>query len=141
MSYNRFVELEKEMLLQLTAFIMEVLLSSCTGISFLDSTPLCVCRNQRILIHKTFKGLVEHGKCSMGWFFGFKLHLIINDKREILHFMFTPGNVDSREPLKSDKFLKNIKGKLRAERGISDKPCLRKRTLIETVHDELKNIA
>ena len=70
-SYNRFVELEKEVLLQLTVFIKEVLPGTCTGSSFVDSTPLRVCRNHRILIHKTFKGLAERGKCSMGWFFGF----------------------------------------------------------------------
>ena len=66
----------------------------------------------RILIHKTFEELAERGRCSMGWFFGFKLHLIINDKGELLNFMFTPGNVDDREPLKQGKFLENIKGKL-----------------------------
>ena len=55
-SYNRFVELEKEVLLSLTIFIKQVLLGTCTGISFVDSTPLRVCRNQRILIHKTFEG-------------------------------------------------------------------------------------
>lgn len=107
----------------------------------------------------------------MGWFFGFKLHLIINDKGEILNFMFTPGNVDDREPLKQGKFLENIKGKLCADKGyigqalfenpflngiqlvtkvknnmknslmsIADKILLRKRALIETVNDELKNI-
>jgi hypothetical protein len=171
-SYNRFVELEKEVLLVLTIFIKKVLLGTCTGISFVDSTPLRVCRNQRILIHKTFEGLAERGKCSMGWFFGFKLHLIINDKGEILNFMFTPGNVDAREPLKQGKFLKNIKRKLCADKGylgqalfenlflngiqlvtkvksnmrnslmsIADKILLRKRALIETVNDELKNIA
>ena len=80
-SYNRFVELEKEVLLPMTIFIKKVLLGTCTGISFVDSTPLRVCRNQRILIHKTFEGLAERGRCSVGWFFGFKLHLIINDKR------------------------------------------------------------
>ena len=53
----------------------------------------------------------------MGWFFGFKLHLIVNDKGEILNFMFTPGNVDDREPLKQGKFLENIKGKLCADKG------------------------
>ncbi len=53
----------------------------------------------------------------MGWFFGFKLHLIINDKSEILNFMFPPGNVDNRESLKHGKFLKNIKGKLCADMG------------------------
>ena len=165
------MELEKEVLLPMTIFIKKVLLGTCTGISFVDSTPLRVCRNQRILIHKTFEGLAERGKCSMGWFFGFKLHLIINDKGEILNFMFTPGNVDDREPLRQGRFLKNIKGKLCADKGyigqalfenlflngiqlvtkvknnmknslmsIADKILLRKRALIETVNDELKNI-
>jgi len=108
----------------------------------------------------------------MGWFFGFKLHLIINDKGEILNFMFTPGNVDDREPLKQNRFVKKIKGKLCGDKGyigqalfenlfmngiqlitkvknnmrnslmgIADKIILRKRALIETVNDELKNIA
>lgn len=71
-------------------YVCKHLLEICAGISFVDSTPLRVCRNQRILIHKAFEGLAEHGKCSMGWFFGFKLHLIINNKGEILNFMFTP---------------------------------------------------
>ena len=155
----------------MTIFIKKVLLRTCTGISFVDSTPLRVCRNQRILIHKTFEGLAERGKYSMGWSFGFKLHLIINDKGEILNFMFTPGNVDDREPLKQGKFLENIKGKLCADKeyigqalfenlflngiqlvtkvknnmknslmSIADKILLRKRALIETVNDELKNI-
>ena len=100
-SYNRFVELEKEIQLPLTIFIKKLLLGTCTGISFADSTPLHVCRNQRILIHKTFEGLAERGKCSMGWLFGFELHLIINDRGgKILYFMFTLGNVNDRKPLK-----------------------------------------
>ena len=70
-----------------------------------------------LVIHKTFEGLAERGRCSMGWFFGFKLHLIINDTGEILNFMFTPGNVDDREPLKQGRFLENIKGKLCADKG------------------------
>ena len=78
-SYNRFVELEREVALPLALFIKKVLLGKCTGISFVDSTPLRVCRNQRIHIHKTFKGIVQRGKCSKGWFFGFKLHLICNN--------------------------------------------------------------
>ena len=84
----------------MTAFIKQVLLGECTGISFVDSTPLRVCRNQRILIHRTFEGVASRGKCSMGWFFWFKLHLIINDKGKILNFVFTTGGVDDREPLK-----------------------------------------
>ena len=69
---------------------------SCTSISFVDSTPLRVCRNQGLLIHKTFKGLAAHRKCPM-WKESsvFKHHLIINDKGEILNFIFTPRNVDT----------------------------------------------
>ena len=139
---------------------------------FFDTTPLRVCCNPKILIHKTFEGLFDCGKCSMGWFCGFKLYLIINDKGEILNFMFTPGNVDNREPMNQGKFLGNIKGKLCADKeyigqtlfeilflngiqlvtkvknnmknllmSIADKILLRKRALIETVNEELKNIA
>ena len=154
----------KEVLLPMTIFIKKVLLGTCTGISFVDSTPLRVCRNQRILIHKTFEGLAGRGKCSMGWFFGFKLHLIINDKGEILNFMLTPGNVDDREPLKQGKFMENIKGKLCADKGYIGQALFENLFLngiqlitkvknnmknslmsiadkIETVNDELKNIA
>ena len=56
--------------------VFDAQMGKCTGISFVDSTPLRVCRTQRIHIHKTFKGIAQRGKCSMGWFFGFKLHLI-----------------------------------------------------------------
>lgn len=116
-SYNRFVKLEKELLLPLPIFIKKVLLRTCTDIRFVDSTPLRVCRNQRILIHKTFEGFAGRGKCPMIWFFDFKLHLIINDKGETLNFMFTPGKVDDREPLKQGWFLENIKRKLCADKG------------------------
>ena len=172
LSYNRFVELEKEVLFPMTIFVKEVLLGKCTGMSFVDSTPLRVCRNQRIHCHKVFKGIAMRGKCSMGWFFGFKLHLIINEKGEVLNFMFTPGDVDDREPLKMANFVEVIYGKLVGDKGyiskdlfgelfingiqlvtklknnmknclmsVSDKVLLRKRAVIETVNDELKNIA
>ena len=98
-SYNSFVELEREVAIPLALFIKKVLLGKCTGVSFVDRTPLRVCRNQRIHIHKVFKGIAQRGKCSLGWFFGFKLHLICNEKGELLNFMITPGDVDDRKPL------------------------------------------
>lgn len=104
-SCNRFVELEREVAVPLALFIKKVLLGKCTGISFVDSTPLRVCRNQRIHIHKVFKGIAQRGKCSMGWFFGFKLHLICNEKGELLNFMITPGDVDDRKPLEYKAFM------------------------------------
>ena len=111
-SYNRFVELEKEVAIPLALFIKKVLLGKCTGISFVDSTPLRVCKNQRIHIHRTFKGIAQRGKCSMGWFFGFKLHLICNEKGEVLNFMITPGDVDDRKPLEYKAFVEFLYGKL-----------------------------
>ena len=171
-SYNRFVELEKQVAVPLALFIKKVLLGKCTGISFVDSTPLRVCRNQRIHIHKVFKGIAQRGKCSMGWFFGFKLHLICNEKGEVLNFIITPGDVDDRKPLEYKAFVEFIYGKLVGDKGyigknlfqrlfvdgiqlitklkskmkgalmsVSDKLLLRKRAIIETVNDELKNIA
>ena len=121
MSYNRFVELEKTVVLPLAIFVKKVLLGKCTGISFVDSTPLCVCRNQRIHIHKVFKGIAQRGKCSMGWFFGFKLHLICNEKGELLNFMITPGDVDGRKPLEFKSFIESIYGKLVGDKGYISK--------------------
>ena len=171
-SYNRIVELEREVVIPLALFIKKVLLGKCTGISFVDSTPLRVCKNQRIHIHKVFKGIAQRGKCSMGWFFGFKLHLICNEKGELLNFMITPGDVDDRKPLEYNSFVNFIYGKLVGDKGyisknlfqrlfvdgiqlitklksnmkgalmsVSDRLLLRKRAIIETVNDELKNIA
>lgn len=171
-SYNRFMELEKDVALSMAIFIKKVLLGKCTGISFVNSTPLRVCRNQRILMHKVFKGIAARGKCSMGWFFGFKLHLICNEKGKLLNFMFTPGDIDDRKPLEDKSFISQIVGKLIRDKGyiskklfdklfvdgiqlitklksnmkgalmsVSDRVLLRKRAIIETVNDELKNIA
>ena len=171
-SYNRFVELERDVMLEMAMFVKLCLLSECTGISFVDSTPLRVCKNQRILIHKTFAGIAARGKCSMGWFYGFKLHLIINDKGEIINFAITPGDVDDRQPLYNPTFVEKITGKLCGDKGYisqslfenlfmggiqlitklkknmknmlmsqADKVILRLRALIESVNDELKNMA
>ena len=88
---------------------------------FVDSTPLRVCRNQRIHTHKVFRGIAQRGKCSMGWFFGFKLHLICNEKGELLNFMITPGDVDDRKPLEYKAFVEFIYGKLVADKGYISK--------------------
>lgn len=170
-SYNRFVELQQKALLPMVIFLKMMRLGSCTGISIVDSTPLRVCNNKRIFNHKVFDGIAQRGKSTMGYFFGFKLHLVVNEKGEILNFVITPGNVDDREPLKDSNFLNRIFGKLFADKGyigqklfeqlfvdgihlitglkrnmknclmsISDKIMLRKRSIIETINDELKNI-
>ena len=82
---------------------MTILLKTCclgggTGIAFIDSTPIRVSKNKRIKRNRVFKDIAQVGKSTMGYFFGFKLHLVINDKGEILNFVITQGNVDDREP-------------------------------------------
>lgn len=170
-SYNRFTELMSQNLMAMSLFLKTCCLGKCTGISFGDSTPVRVCKAKRIRNNKVFKGIATTGKSTMGWFHGFKLHLIINDKGEILNFTITPANVDDRTPLKKKSFLNKIYGKLYADKGyvgkdlmqllfadglhlithiknnmknslmkMSDKILLRKRSIIETVNDELKNI-
>lgn len=168
-SYNRFVELKPSILIPLS-FYLQTRKGNNTGIAFIDSTSIAVCNNKRIHSNRVFKEIAERGKNSMGWFYGFKLHLIINDKGELLSFKITPANVDDREPVPD--MSKNVLGKLFGDRGyISKKLCellfgngvqlitkikknmvnklmpfmdkilLRKRALIETVNDQLKNIS
>ena len=170
-SYNRFTELMQQNLMPMTLFLKTCCLGDCTGISFVDSTPVRVCKPKRIRNNKVFKGIATTGKSTMGWFHGFKLHIIINDKGEILNFTITQANIDDRTPLKKKSFLDKIYGKLYADKGyigkdlmqllfadglhlithiknnmknslmtMSDKILLRKRSVIETVNDELKNI-
>lgn len=166
-SYNRFVELMPSSLIPLI-YYLNSRKGQNTGLSFIDSTRLPICHPQRAKRNKVFDGLAAWGKSSIGWFFGFKLHLIINECGEILAFKITPGNVDDRVPvpdltqnlwgwLFGDKgyikqklwselwtrnlklitpLKKNMKNKLMAS---WEKLILRKRGLIETVNDQLKN--
>jgi len=171
-SYNRFVELMQANVLPLTLYMKTCCLGQCSGISFIDSTPIRACKNKRIRQNKVFKNIATIGKSTMGWFYGFKLHIIINDKGELLDFVITQANVDDRAPLKKENFLKKIFGSLYADKGyiskelsgllfdqglhlvtgvrnnmknvlmtMRDKILLRKRSIIETINDQLKNIA
>lgn len=166
-SYSRFVTLMQRVVLLLWAYA-QARCGTCTGISFIDSTALRVCTNRRIKRHKVFAGVAARGQCSLGWFYGFKLHLVINQHGEVLAFTLTPGNVDDRKPV--PKLVKALFGKLFGDKGylsqslfetlcdqglqlitgiksnmknrlmlMSDKLLLRKRFIIETINDQLKN--
>ncbi len=171
-SYTRFVDFIPSGLLPLCAYFKSTCLGNCTGISFVDSTSLDVCLNQRIASHKVFAVLAERGKTSTGWFFGFKLHLVINDRGELLNALVTPANVDDRKPVPhlvhklfgkvfGDKgyvshplvellrktfgiqFITNLKAntKNRLPMSLSDRFLLRKRAIVDSVIDQLKNIS
>jgi hypothetical protein len=169
-SYERFVGLMSTALGPLSAYLRS-LYGNCRGISFIDSTALSVCDNHRIHNHKVFQGIAERGKGSMGWFYGFKLHLVVNDCGQLLACQITPGNMDDREPVPT--LSKRLFGKLIADRGyisqplfeqlletfnlqlitrlrknmknrlmpLIDKLLLRKRAIIESVVDQLKNVS
>lgn len=168
-SYNRFVELMGSVWLALL-FFMESRKGVCSGTSFIDSTSMAVCKNLRIPRNKVFAGLAKRGKTTMGWFFGFKLHLVINEVGDILAYQVTFGNTDDRSPVLN--LTKKVFGKLFGDKGyisekltqslleknirlitgiksnmknklmpMMDKLLLRKRFIIETINDQLKNIS
>jgi hypothetical protein len=97
-SYQRFVELMPSVLALLCGYLKSRF-GSCTGIAFVDSTALAVCGNKRIRRNRVFYDLAKRGKTTMGWFFGFKLHLVVNEQGELLAVQLTPGNVDDRQPV------------------------------------------
>ena len=169
LSYQRFIALVPSMVVPRLPYLQSRY-GACTGISFIDSTSLQVCDPKRISQHRVFATDARRGKTSMGWFFGFKLHLAVNDRGERLSCCLTPGNVDDRTPVA--QMVKRLRGKLFGDRGyisaplthllfehglqlltrlrknmknhlmhLSDKLLLRKRALLESIIDQLKNIS
>lgn len=166
-SYNRFVELMPSVLLPLCFFVHQGQKTE-TGLYFVDSTPIEVCHVRRAYTHKVFKGIARKSRSSMGWFFGFKLPIVINDKGELMAFKVSTSTCDDRIPV--DQLTQGVQGKLIGDKGyiseklfdlldqrglqlitrikknmknklmpLVDKLLLRKRALVETVNDQLKN--
>lgn len=113
-SYSRFMELMSWCLILLCCFLHNYR-GEVSGIALIDSTPIKVCHPCRTHAHKVFKGLVQWGKNSLSWHFGFKLHLIINDKGELLAFKLTPANTDDRQSVPD--MTQDLIGKLFGDRG------------------------
>jgi len=167
-SYNRFVELQQRCLGHFYAFLTILCsLAQQTGLAYMDSTCLPVCHAKRASRNKVFKGQAALGKSTMGWFYGFKLHLIITEKGELLQAILTPGNVDDRKPVRD--MTRKLMGLIFADKGYIDqklfqdlyqrglklvtgikanmknkllplreKILLRKRSIIETVNSVIK---
>lgn len=167
-SYCRFVQLIPRVIVPMTHYLSDCQ-GSATGIGFIDSTSLKVCHNRRICSHRVFDGIARRGKTSVDWFYGFKLHLVINDRGELLNVALTPGNLDDRKPVRES--IEVMRGKFVGDKGyiskklasdlreegiilltkfqnkmknrlvtLSDKLLIRKRALIESVIEQLKNI-
>lgn len=169
-SYQRFVEWMPSVLMPLSIYLQSCF-GKCTGVAVMDSTKIQVCHNRRINSHRVFKDFAARGKTAVDWFFGFKLHLVCNDRGELLNIAVTAGNSDDRKPVLN--LLKGLSGKVIADRGyicqklfeqlltqmgiqlitkvkrnmknklmpLMDKLLSRKRSIIETIIDQLKNIS
>ena len=118
LSYNRFVEIQGRVFVALCAF-MKAKTGHASGLYYVDSTTIKVCRNQRINQHQTFDNIAQRGKSSMGWFFGFKLHIVINGQGELMAFCLTPGNTDDRQPV--PKLFKKLNGLAAGDKGYISK--------------------
>ena len=167
LSYNRFVAVKHRVFVPMMFFLNTVCFGKCTGITFIDSTPIRVCHNKRIKRNKVFSDIAKVGKNATGWFYGFKLHLICNDKGELLSFCLTLGNADDRnrqilKPLTKKlfgdrKYISSSLFKILFNNGIhlvtgiksnmknrltpfDERIRLQKRSIIEMINDELKNI-
>lgn len=169
-SYNRFVEWMPSVFIPLCAYLRHCF-GRCSGISFIDSTSLKVCHNRRIASHQVFESFAARGKTSVDWFFGFKLHLVVNERGELLNVVLTPGNTDDRTPV--PQLLAPLFGKVFGDKGYlsqrltqqlqqslgiqlitrlrrnmknrlipaADQLLLRRRAIIESVIDQLKNVS
>jgi hypothetical protein len=167
LSYNRFVEIMPQLLIPLVV-MLHCMSGKKDEVYFIDSTKLQICHNKRTNNNRVFKNLAKMGRSSYGWFMGFKLHLIINSKGQIISMKITGGNIDDRHPVK--QLTEGLSGSLYADKGyisqklfkeiyndglrivtgikasmknyfmtIEDKILLRKRSVIESVFNILKN--
>jgi Transposase DDE domain len=133
-SYQRFVEWIPSTLLPLCVYLKRCF-GQYTGISFLDATRLVVCHNRRISGHRVFEGLAARGKTSTGWFFGFKLHLVVNERGELLNVRLTPGNTDDRQPVPD--LLDSLFGKVFGDRGYVSRDLAEKLSLFYHFEESL----
>ncbi len=113
-SYSWFIRLNKRYMHAMLCYLTSKMQSS-HEVSYIDSTSLKACHIKRSYNHKTFKGLAEKGYTSVGWFYGFKLHLVIDIYGNIVDFCLTKGNKHDTYAL--DKLNKNIKGLLFGDKG------------------------
>ena len=135
--------------------------------AYIDSTALRVSHNKRTKSHKVFKGIAAVGKSTMGWFYGFKLHLVIDLHGNIINAKLTKGNCDDRSPV--EDLLQEFQGVIYGDKGyisqdlfnrlwnngiklvtgvksnmknklmiLKEKILLKKRSLIESVFSVLK---
>jgi hypothetical protein len=170
-SYGRFIAIIHKAYIHLYLFaLVQNSKSKRTERYFADSKKLPVCDNRRIASNRVFKGLAKRGKTSTGWFFGLKLHLIINNLGQLMNFALSAANVSDNDSGILDKLFNGLSGKCYGDKGyltklfekyytqglqivtklrknmknklmqVTDKLWLRKRAVIESVNDILMTV-
>ncbi len=166
-SYNRFIERIPEVAM-LAVIYLQYKQTKFEGMGYIDATPIKVCHNKRIHSHKVFKFVANIGKSSMGWFYGFKLHIICDFNGNIIKCKMTEGSANDLKI--GAKMMKDLRGKIYADKGyigkkeflqlldnglilitgikknmknrvleVWDKILLKKRSLIESMYNIMKN--
>ena len=114
LSDTRFVRLIPSTLVPLCAYLKSRY-DQCSGMAYIDSTKIQVCHNKRIKRNRVFADVATVGKSTMGWFYGFKLHLVVTDRRGLLGVKFTPANEDDQTPVAT--MVRTLTGKLFGDKG------------------------
>jgi hypothetical protein len=168
-SYERFINVERKAIIPMLAFLRFIIRQAKkTGVYYIDSTMMEVCKNQRIYRHKTFKNIASRGMSSCGWFYGLKLHIICNHLGEIAALNITGGNISDVNMVAN--LSKNLDGLLFGDKGylskeltiklkeqnlelitksrknmkeknisVTNKFLLRKRGIVETIFGKMKD--
>ena len=113
--YQRIVYLINSHQLALHALHFALMKDCHSSHLWIDSTTLPVCKNQRIGRHKSIKAIATRGKSSMGWFFGCKLHLIMNQSGDVVSTALSNGHTADIKMV--EQLVKGLKAKLYADRG------------------------
>jgi hypothetical protein len=143
-SYNRFLELKQETAIPIALLCKLLNSNKCSGKSFVDSFALPVCHIKRQYSNKVFKGIAKKGKTSMGWFFGLKVHFLINHHGEVINFCITSGNIHDADEKVMDKLTKDVFGKLFGDKGylgkkLFEKLWIRGIQMITKIRKNMKN--
>lgn len=145
LSYGRIIELKQEIMIPMTSLLVSIF-SECSGISYVDSTAIHACHVKREHSHRVLKDIAAKGKTTYGWFYGTKLHAILNEFSELVYCCFTSGNIADNNNDLMRKFASKLWGKMFGDRGyIVNKPLWQELyegglQVIYNIRSNMKNI-
>jgi hypothetical protein len=125
--YERFVALIPHVVVELY-LLLKYRCQPALAENYIDSKPLKVCHIKREHQHKVMADWAAKGKGSMGWFYGFKLHAVVNREAQLVNFLLTAGNIADNNHQLLSYLLKDVQGKVYGDKGYLSKL---KETLLE----------